>query len=439
MRKAMRSMGVGSGVFGAFSANLRLSRKVLFLMPICSCLPMIAGAADMVPGDIVPPPIFLIPPPDTITPYVGLGLTYDDNVLRLPNAAASEALGAGGNLSDMTRTAQVGLALNEKISQQQITANMSVAKINYDRFSQLDHLDKNLAANWNWHLGPYVEGNAGLTYSQGLTPFIDFHLLQANIRKQQTQYVDGSWLFHPSWRVYAGLTHSKLAYDLASQQTGNNTQYQTKAGIDYIAHSGSTIGLQARHTSANFPNPEMSGGQLVFNGYTQNELKAKIDWLLTGKTRLHFLGGWVSRKQDTFQQRNFSGMNSRLSADWSPTGKVDVSASIWREIGAVDELSTVYSLNHGASLAASWQYSEKTRFIAQTNYQKRDFTQSSASGTIPSGSTSQKDTLRNTGLTMVYTPVQRWELRLSGVRSTQSSSNGGYVSNAVLFNTRYMF
>jgi len=358
-------------------------------------------------------------------------------VLRLQNAAAAQAMGVGG-LSDTTRREQFGVALDQTISQQHLTANVNVVNVDYNRFVQLDHLDKNLAANWNWHVGNHVEGNVGLSYSQGLTPFVDFHLLAPNIRTQVNEYMDASWLFHPSWRVRAGLTHSDLSYDLASQTPGNNTQLQTELGIDYLAASGSTAGLQLRHTNADFPNPEEVGTMAVFNGYQQNELKAKIDWLLTGKTRLHFLGGWVSRTQDDFSARNFSGMNSRVSADWSPTGQVDVSAAVWREIGAVDDLSNVYSLNHGVSLASSWKYSEKVRLVAQVKYEKRDFSQSTADGALGPDTS---DVLRNAALTMVYNPTKKWEFQLSGTRSTQAltSTPGGFVSNALMLNTRYAF
>jgi len=415
----------------------RLPWEVIFLIPIFSCVPALAASSDLVPTDIMPPPDVLIPTPNAITPYAGVGIGYDDNVLRLQNAAAAQAMGVGG-LSDTTRREQFGVALDQTISQQHLTANVNVVNVDYNRFVQLDHLDKNLAANWNWHVGNHVEGNVGLSYSQGLTPFVDFHLLAPNIRTQVNEYMDASWLFHPSWRVRAGLTHSDLSYDLASQTPGNNTQLQTELGIDYLAASGSTAGLQLRHTNADFPNPEEVGTMAVFNGYQQNELKAKIDWLLTGKTRLHFLGGWVSRTQDDFSARNFSGMNSRVSADWSPTGQVDVSAAVWREIGAVDDLSNVYSLNHGVSLASSWKYSEKVRLVAQVKYEKRDFSQSTADGALGPDTS---DVLRNAALTMVYNPTKKWEFQLSGTRSTQAltSTPGGFVSNALMLNTRYAF
>jgi len=418
---------------------LRLSCNVILILPICAGVPVLALANDLVPTDVMPPPDVIVAAPDSVKPYAGYGVSYDSNLLGLQNSAAAQAMGIGSDLSDYTRRALFGLAVDKSISQQHLTANVSVAKVDYDRFRQLDHLDKNLAANWNWHVGPHVEGNAGVTYSQGLTPFIDFHLLEKNLRTQETAYVDGSWLFHPSWRVRAGLVHSKLSYDLESQKPADNSQNQTEVGLDYLAASGSTVGVQLRHTRADFPNPELVAGSNVFNGYNQDEIKGKVDWLLSGKTKLHFLGGWVSRKQDASSIRDFSGINTRVAADWSPTGKIDLTVAAFREIGAVDDLSTVYSMNHGGSIASAWQYSEKIRLVAQFKYQKRDFSQSIETGTP--GSPNQNDVLRNTALTMIYNPTLHWQVQLSGVRSTRAltSTPGGYVNNGVMLNTRYAF
>ncbi|WP_240162265.1 XrtB/PEP-CTERM-associated polysaccharide biosynthesis outer membrane protein EpsL [Glaciimonas sp. PAMC28666] len=417
----------------------RLPWKVIFLMPVYSCMTASAATSDLVPTDVIPLPEIMILPPDAITPYVGAGVSYDNNVLRLPNSAAAQALGIGSGLSDVTRRAEAGVGLDEKFGQQHVTANLNLAKVNYNRFTILDHVDKNASGNLNWHAGSHVEGNVGANYSEGLTPFVDFHQLAQNIRRQVNEYADAAWLFHPSWRVNAGLVHTDLSYDLASQNALNNTQNKELVGLDYLASTGSTFGLQLGHTRANFPNPQQDGNLFVNNSYDQNEAKVKIDWLATGITRVHFLGGWVNRKQDAFSVRNFSGFNSRLSVDWSPSAKVDVTVSAWREIGAVDDLTSVYSLNRGESIAASWHYSEKVRLVAQYKYEKRDFSQSTDSGAL---GVDPNDALRNLALTLVYKPTLRWEIQLSATRSTQTVSNftgGGYSSNAVMLNTRYTF
>lgn len=413
--------------------------KNIFMIPLCSFVPLLAVAGDLVPTKVMPPMDIIVPAPNSFSPYAGYGINYDSNLLGLQNAAAAETLGIGSNLSDFTRRLQVGVALDQTLSQQHLTANINLANVNYDRFTQLDHMDKNAAANLNWHAGPHVEGNAGIGYSQGLTPFINFHLLERNLRTQESAYVDGSWLFHPSWRVRAGLVENKLFYDLASQQYGNHTQTQTEQGIDYLAASGSTIGLQLRQLHDNYPNPELDTGSPIYNSYNQNEIKAKVDWLLTEKTRLHLLSGWVNRKQDAVSVKDYSGLNSRISADWLPTAKINATVSAWREIGTVDDLSTIYSLNHGASIATTWDATEKLQLVAQYVYQKMDFSESMQAN-FP-GSPNQNDVLRNEALTLIYHTTTHWKVQLSATHSTQVLINapGGYANNGVALTARYEY
>lgn len=418
---------------------LRHTWKNIMLIPLCSCVPIFAAADDLVPTNVIPPADIIKQAPDSFSPYASYGINYDSNLLGLQNASAAQSIGIGENLSDFTRRLLAGVKVDQFLSQQHLTANVNIATVNYDRFQELDHTEINAATNLNWHTGPHVEGNIGVNYSQGLTPFIDFHLLEKNIRTQESAYIDGSWLFHPSWRIRAGLVESKLFYDLASQKYGNHTKAQTEEGIDYLAASGSTLGLQLRQIHDNYPNPELSTGSPVVNSYNQNEIKAKMDWLITGKTRLHFLGGWVNRGQEESSVRDYSGFNERISADWLPTGKINVTVSAWREIGTVDDLSTVYSMNRAVSIGSTWQATEKLQLVAQAVYEKMDFSQS-LQANFP-GSPNQNEVLRNEALTLIYATTTHWKVQLSAIHSSQVLLNGpgGYANNGVALTARYAY
>ena len=104
---------------------------------MCSCAAAPAFAGDAVQTDYIPSPDIVIPTPDAVTPYVGYGISYDSNLLRLPSAASAQTAGIGSNLSDFTRSALFGLTVDKTFSQQHLTANLNAAKVDYDRFSQL--------------------------------------------------------------------------------------------------------------------------------------------------------------------------------------------------------------------------------------------------------------------------------------------------------------
>jgi exopolysaccharide biosynthesis operon protein EpsL len=373
----------------------------------------------------------------SFTPFAAFELGNSSNLLGLPNIAAAQAIGAGSSLSDSWQTLQAGILIDKKISLQDIVAEIDVANVHYDRLQLLDHDNKNADIDWIWHAGEHVDGHLGATYKQELTPYIDFHLLDLNLRDQASAFVDASWLFAPSWRVRGGFTDYRLRYDLPSEEPGDRNEARTEFGIDYLPADGSSVGVQVRHIAASFPVPEQFGAVTVPNDYVQDEVKAKIDWNASAITQLHFLGGWVDRKYETFISRNFSGPNARLTADWLPTKLLTFSASTWREIGSVDDLTAAYSLNHGVSVDAMWNISEKLQASGQYKYEREDFGQSAPVAPVPFAS----GAVRSAALVLTYKVTRKFQLRAAVMRILQSLNDpsSGFSSNSVTLNGRYEF
>jgi len=372
---------------------------------------------------------------DVLRPYVGYSLVYDDNVLGVADGANT----TGEKLSDTARHAEAGIIFNKRISQQVLSGHANLDHITYGHFGQLDNNAKDILANWNWHVGNHVDGNLGVSYIQALTPFVNFHSDELNLRTQRREFFDGAWRLHPSWRLRAGVSRDKLNYDLTSQQAGNRTEVASEVGLDYLASSGSTVGVQLRHTRGDLPNPQLIDTVLVDNSYDQNELKAKVSWLLTGKTQLQFLGGYVQRKHDFFPARDFSGVNARVQASWNATAKLNVTAGIWREIGALDDLTASYTLNQGIGVGSTYDMTSKIRFEGQLKHESSDY-----SGTVALPSlqlADRKDTFDTASVKMIYRPTTHLQLATTAYHKKRDSSLDGNnaANNGVMLSSRYEF
>jgi exopolysaccharide biosynthesis operon protein EpsL len=379
---------------------------------------------------------------DVFRPYVGYSFAYDNNVLGIPNGANP----SGANLSDTSRHAEAGLAFNKRVSQQVLSAKLNVSHVTYERMGQLNNDSKDLLANWNWHVGDRVEGNLGASYVQALSPFVNFNSQDVNIqsqernlRTQRREFFDGSWRLHPSWRLRAGLSRDKLSYDLTTQNAGDRNELTSEFGFDYLVPSGSTVGVQVRHTRGDLPNPQQIDSLVVDNSYDQNEIKAKINWLLTGKTQLQFLGGYVQRKHDFFPARDYSGLNARLIGIWKPTGKIGVTLSGWREIGALDDLTASYTLNQGVSVGSTWDWTSKLRLDGQLKYETSDFSGAAAfTSLLP---VDRKDTFSTASLKLTYRPTDHLQLAALLYRKNKDSNIAGnsYPNNGMMLSSRYEF
>lgn len=369
---------------------------------------------------------------DLFSPYVGLSVSHDDNLFRFSHPEdASLRLGASG-LSDTYRRLDVGLNVDQRISQQRLTANLGLNRTAYNRFTQLDNDGKDLQAKLNWHLYAHVHGNIGVAYVESLTPFSDLRVsTERNLRTQKRSYADSTWRFHPSWQVHGSVGYDALNYVIASQRAFNRDLSTEVVGIDYLGITKSSVGVQAAHSSATYVSS--------INNYSQNEFKGKIDWSATGKSRLQFLGGWVERKHDFAPERDFSGTNVRIVATHDLTGKVALTAKVYREIGSIDDLINSYSLNNGINLEATWETSAKIRLAAQLLSEHRSYAPNSVLANLVVSD--REDTYRRLSLVGKYMPSRKWSVVVTAYRDQQSSNQAfsHYHTAGLSLNTRFDF
>lgn len=373
---------------------------------------------------------------DTIHPFVAANYFYDDNLLRLADNQSID-----GARSDHYSEVDAGLLFERPVGRQMFNAQLKVSKVNFDRFSQLDYTGKDFTGVWNWQLGNHWSGHLGGLYSETLAPFSDFHTEQRNVRTHSREYVDANYLFHPRWQVHAAYSNEKFSYDLASQSYSNRTETAAEFGGDYLAPSGSKVGLVFRHLDGKYPDGTL-GGVLVHDNYTQDEAKASIVWIYSGVTQVSFLGGYVRRQHDVFTQRDDSGVNARLTAYWQPLGKVKFTGAAWREFAAVDGTFINSSLNSGISLDTAYAATGKISVDLLLRHEKRAFQPAQGAGSVFDGlGLDDKSDTAQLGVTYLWRPNLQLNLNASHDKRSGSVAAGTnqYKSNSVSFGLRAQF
>ena len=368
---------------------------------------------------------------DTFTPYVGYAIYSNDNINNAPDA--------GTRNSDTWHQTTVGVRFNKEISRQRLSANASLNKTTYDRFSQYDNDGRRLAANWNWVLGNRLSGNVGTSYSESLPTSFNVdsngNPLPASVRTQKNNFINGGWSLHPSWRVTAAFKRDDVEYeDLPAQKSQIDT---AEIGLDYVPKSGNKIGLLLRHGVGVYPNqPSDQNGN-----YTQDEVKANVSWRLTGKTDLKFLGGWATRDFKIDPSRDYSGPDGRLTVNWAATGKTALALAVWRTLGsgyqdegdrtiAADNVNSNYSLNTGASLSANWHATNKIVVEASTSSEDRTYNR-----------TDRSDRYLRSSIGLNYSPLRQWNIRMAVYQQHLKSDvdSSSYRTKGFQLATRYEF
>ncbi|TWI65153.1 exopolysaccharide biosynthesis operon protein EpsL [Pseudoduganella lurida] len=371
---------------------------------------------------------------DTIHPFVSLGYTYDDNLLRLPDDVSFD-----GQRSDRARQAQAGILVERPIGRQKLTGYAKVTRVTFDHLDQLDYNAKDVSADLAWELGNRLSGHLGGLYTESLTPFSDYHVDERNLRTQRNAHVDGAWRFHPSWQVRGGYVRNKFTYELQAQSVNDRTEDLAEVGVDYLAHSGSRVGLVARRLEGRYDNPRRFGNIVLDDDYTQDELKLNVNWLLSGVTQVTVLAGYAKRKHGFFESRDSSGANGRISVRWSPTGKLSFNADAWREFAAVENTLVTSSLNRGASLRATWNISSKLQATASTRRENREFEEQT--NVVFNGEA--RDRIRGSTIGLVWAATKSIQLSASAFHDQRSGAaivgNGDYRANGVSLNATAQF
>jgi len=372
---------------------------------------------------------------DTIHPYVSLAYSYDDNLLRLPDSFKA----VYGSLADHTRTAVVGVQLEQTFGRQQVTADVSASRVTFDRFDQYNYNGKNGKVTWLWRLGNYLDGKLGASYDETLTPFNDFHTEERNLRKQRGYNAEGGWRFHPSWRVRGGVSSSKYDYELDIQKVLNRDVTATVVGLDYYATTGSTIGLQARREKGDYTNPPTLGSFVFNEDYTQDELKLKVFWRIGEVSQLEFLGGHARRKHALNSLGDPSGANGRITFTWSPLATVQLVAAARREFDAYEGSGINYTLTKGASLDANWTPTAKILVRGSLRQYKREFGAGNGTVVLPPNLT---DDTKGASLGVTYSPRERIQLGVSVSREKRTSDSNfsySYRTNGAAVNATIQF
>lgn len=373
-------------------------------------------------------------PSDALHVYGGLGWAHDDNLLRIPDGQPA----FDNTRGDSWTTAEVGLLFDKIYSRQRLSALAKISDVNFDHFTDLDYQGKDLQGTWYWQLGDHLEGQAGATYSQILAPYTDFRSSERNLRQDRREFVDAAWRFHPSWRARAGYTTEKYTYEATSQRFNNRTEDRYEIEGDYMPASGSTIGLVLRRIKGKYPFLRPVGTFLLDDDFTQDEIKARVDWIASGLTTISALAGWAKRNQPSYGGRT-SGANGRITALYKPRGKLIYNAAIWRDFAPIESTVVSYTLNKGASVGATWDPTAKVRVDANAIYERRNYNPRS---TVPTAD-DLEDSIRSASVRAVWTVRPKIQLVAGYVHQSRSGSvtlgTGSFTSNSVSFTASAQF
>ena len=375
-----------------------------------------------------------------VKPYISTSINYDDNVFRFSSPAKAKAAFGSSATADTVKRLDLGATVNLRLSQQLFTLSADVGESRYNRFNILDNTAKSYNLAWNWRLGNDVYGLLSTKKSEAIAGFNEIRSPVKNTRTTSSQFATVYWNYHPDWTLYAIHGGTDTENELASFATLNRKDQVFETGLRFQNTLNTQVGLSYRVNDSRYIN--RTGGSLFLFGKESKLTTVDITaaWLPTPKTRISTRLSKVNIEYKDKPNRDFDGFSQRWDVSHTLTGKVNLSASAYREVAPIDDLDSTYVKATGVSFNPAWNITSKVTLRAGVGYEERDYMGSSALPFPFIGEDRNDDsTLANVAL--VYTPTQKslMELKYQGEKRESSTNNQGYSFNSINFLFRYDF
>lgn len=338
---------------------------------------------------------------DRVEVFAAENVTYDSNVFRLSPSLDPRTTIGHDQRSDWISTTSVGVNLDVPYSLQRFQASYAWFTNRYNRFSELDFDGHVGRAAWLWSVTPHLTGDVGYTDTQTLANFANIlGTRDRDVLRTKQGFADAVWFPVASWRIHAGAAAVDQRHDNESQRFNDIDTRTGVAGLSYVTPRDDRLGVETRIEHGTTPHDELRGGPFD-NSYDQKSLGVVGHWIVTGHSTFDGRTDWVKRDYDQRSSRDFSGPTFRLAYTWTPTGKLTVVSTVFRDLGPIaDVQSASFVLVKGAAVKPSWAFTDKITIAGDAEYNVWDYR-----GDILNGSFTHR--VRTLGASLNYRPTQK--------------------------------
>jgi len=339
-----------------------------------------------------------------IQPYVETQLTYDNNLLRLPDNYTPEMSGNHDTTSSFIKQLSAGVATRWQISQQQLILDASINQNWYSTFNELNHTGHQLLGQWNWQVGRRLQGE--LSYSNLLTlgNFQSVNrLVTDNLQKTERYIANGRYELFPDFFLRAGYTRNDSIYPSTALQENNMTEQTKEFGVRYLNRLYNLLGFYVTITDGKYPFRDANSE--FDNAYTRTTYNMEGTWYYSVKTRFRGVIGYTSQDYQNVKSRNFSGITAEGDILWEVTRKSTLLLAAWRGISEAGSLNSSFVLNQGVRLTPTWLWTETPLIQVELPVSYEQRLSLGTVGSVINGVAAQQSDTSSIRLNLNYTPT----------------------------------
>lgn len=382
--------------------------------------------------------VFAAEPEDPLNFVFGADVRYEDNLFRVDE---DTSLGEASK-HDIAHTYSAGIKLDKLYSLQRFQVDATVTENRYQDNDFLNWKGFNYRAAWLWSLTPRVTGTLLATRNETLNNFGDFRRVDPNtgstrnlssIQTNERREFTADVLLWGGWHVVGGVSEVESRNSQSFNEVGDFTQDSAEFGGRYVFPSGTEITLVRREATGDY-NRGVDLSRQLDTGYDQSETEAKLDWTITGKSRITARLGYVDREHKNFTQRDYDGMTGLLAWIWTPTGKLLINTAISRNLYSFQESNAVagglffangydysYYVADTFTISPLWAITDKTSLRLRYDWSDRDYR-----GDLNPNGPTRRDIVQSMTLTAEWEAMRTLVISAVARREDRDSDRDGY-------------
>jgi exopolysaccharide biosynthesis operon protein EpsL len=401
------------------------------------------GAAIIVAGVLVPVTDAVALWDDRLELFVTQTLTRDDNVFRISSGLDPAAALGSSSKGDTSSTTSLGFNLDVPVSRQRFQGGVTWNKTRYDRFTVLNWDGHQGQGIWLWQVGNDISGKLGYTetLSLGWLANVQSGVQSStpNFLTTRRAFLNAAYMLTPRWRLRGEAGRLKQSNEVPERKVNDASTDSVDLTVSYVMPVDNQIGLGTRVEESRLPNRQFVAGDLFDNSYRQQSVAAVTDWTLTGSSRVSARFGSVRRSYTQLPQRDFEGSTFRAAYDWTPTGKLTLTATAQKDISTIEQVNIGLVLVKGVALRPALRLTDKVNLAGAFEYSNREYRSDPVLvlGIVPN----RTDRVRSAAVTVSYRPIRTVTLQMALLHETRSSTAafGDYVANVVSVTARIGF
>lgn len=378
------------------------------------------------------------------SPYASVGILHDSNVFMRPSGEPAFAAFGDTTFGDTIEDYVAGMDAGLGLGQDRLGLAAVVTRDDYGHFSQLDHYEYHLRANFDWRLGPMFNG--ALTYSEShyMEPFTDTLSEQLLVDTERTAGLMVRVLLNPRWRLDLNPELHDVDSPLPGFPDFRLHEQEGNATLNYLGVSRLTYGLQFGYDRGQYE-------QIIqATRYDQSTVGLTADYKVTGLSTFGADFGYSKRTTElnpagsitepvgsptAEAYAGYTGATGRISSFTGTlryrrelTGKTSANLSLFRRLdsyaaGANPEVGT------GGELGLEWK--PDVRFVVDLRYRMAH--EAIQGGLLLAGVVNRTDRRNSADFDVSYTAFNWLTIRpyASWDKTTSNFALGNYSDTQV--------